>query len=358
VKAVAEQTHTAVPLLEVEDVRKSFPVRRDVSDLLRHRGRLQVVALDGVSATVNAHQTLGIVGESGCGKSTLAKTLVRLVEPDSGAIRFRDQDVVRAGSEELRGLRRAMQIVYQDPYSSLNPRLTVQEAILEPIRVHKLVPQSQLADRLAELLTQVGLPERIGRRRPRELSGGQRQRVAIARALAAQPELLIADEVVSALDVSIQAQVLNVLIEMQRDLHLAMVFISHNLPVVGHVAENVAVMYLGRVVEYGPTAQVFSEPAHPYTEALLNARPSRTRRSREAVAVRGEIPSALRIPSGCRFRARCPLAQPICAEVDPPPIELGNGHRSWCHVLPARRLAGDASSAPRRQSLFTSLKDL
>ena len=324
-------------LLEIEDVRKSFLLRRGLVDLARRREPLRLVALDGVSASVRAHQTLGIVGESGCGKSTLAKTIVRLVEPDAGAIRFHGRNVLEAHGEELRHLRRQMQIVYQDPYSSLNPRLAVGEAILEPALVHKLIPREEHERRLAELLEQVGLPSRIPKRRPRQLSGGQRQRVAIARALAAGPELLIADEVVSALDVSIQAQVLNVLIDMQRDLQLAMIFISHNLPVVGHIAENVAVMYLGRIVEYGPTMTVFAQPAHPYTAALLAARPSRTRRSRDLVAVRGEIPSPLRIPQGCRFRTRCPIAEPICAEIDPPPVELSPGHNSWCHVLPSRQ---------------------
>jgi oligopeptide/dipeptide ABC transporter ATP-binding protein len=294
--------------------------------------------LDGVSASVRHHRTLGIVGESGSGKSTLAKSIVRLIEPDGGSIRFHGKDVLGAGRDELRHFRRLVQIVYQDPYSSLNPRLTVGTAILEPARVHGLVDKAGEKRRLAELLDQVGLAQRLGDRRPRALSGGQRQRVAIARALATEPEVLIADEVVSALDVSIQAQVLNLLTEMQRELGMTMIFISHNLPVVGHIADDVAVMYLGRIVEYGPTAEVFARPAHPYTAALLAAQPSRGRRLREKVAVKGEIPSPLNIPKGCRFRTRCPLAQPVCQEIDPPRVDVSPSHGSWCHVLPAAHL--------------------
>jgi peptide/nickel transport system ATP-binding protein len=322
-------------LLEVVGVRKAFPVRRQLSDAARRRPAPRLVALDGVSAGVGAKRTLGIVGESGSGKSTLAKSIVRLVEPDEGSINFGGKDVLQANREELRRFRRLVQIVYQDPYSSLNPRLTVGTAILEPARVHGLIHKEAEARRLAELLDQVGLPHRIADRRPRSLSGGQRQRVAIARALATEPEVLIADEVVSALDVSIQAQVLNLLIEMQRELGLTMIFISHNLPVVGHVADDVAVMYLGRIVEVGPVREVFSRPAHPYTAALLAAQPSRERRVREKVAVKGEIPSPLNIPRGCRFRTRCPLAQAICAEIDPPRVDVSSTHGAWCHFAPS-----------------------
>jgi len=302
-----------------------------------------------VSLSLAANETLGIVGESGSGKSTLAKAIVRLVEPDAGSIRFRGQEVLSADREQLRRIRRLVQLVYQDPYSSLNPRLTIGEAIMEPALVHKLVDKGGREQRLAELLDQVGLARKLAGRRPRALSGGQRQRVAIARALATQPEVLIADEVTSALDVSIQAQILNLLTEMQRELGLTMIFISHNLPLVGHVADDVAVMYLGRIVEYGPTAQVFSRPAHPYTAALLAAQPARERRERKKEAVKGEIPSALSIPTGCRFRTRCPLAQPICEAIDPPRVDVSASHGSWCHVMPVARpepASGDGSPDP------------
>ena len=324
-------------VLRFTDVRKSFAPRRRLGDAARGRPAPRLVALDGVSGVVQQDRTLGIVGESGSGKSTLAKALVRLVAPDAGSIRFRDREILTARPEELRRVRRQVQLIYQDPYSSLNPRVAVGDAIIEAATVHGLVSRADRNRRLGELLDQVGLPGAVGDRHPRALSGGQRQRVAIARALATEPEVLIADEVTSALDVSVQAQILNLLTSMQRELGLTMVVISHNLPLVGHVSDEVAVMYLGRIVEQGPTAEVFRRPAHPYTVALLSAQPGRERRSRDRVAVKGEIPSPFAIPTGCRFRTRCPIAQPICEAVDPPRIEVSPDHGSWCHVLPGRR---------------------
>jgi oligopeptide transport system ATP-binding protein len=322
------------PILVIEDVRKAFGARLALGEVLRGSPPPRLVALDGVSASVHRNRTLGIVGESGSGKTTLAKAIVRLVEPDGGSIRFKGQEILTANGAELRRIRRLVQLVYQDPYSSLNPRLKAADAILEPAEVHGLIGKKERERRLRELLEQVGLPEKAANRRPRSMSGGQRQRVAIARALATQPEVLIADEVTSALDVSIQAQILNLLTEMQRELGLTMIFISHDLPLVGHVADDVAVMYLGRIVEYGPTAQIFSQPAHPYTAALLAAQPARGR-SRHRAAVKGEIPSAFEIPTGCRFRTRCPIAQPICHEIDPPRTDVSEIHGSWCHFAPA-----------------------
>jgi oligopeptide/dipeptide ABC transporter ATP-binding protein len=326
-----------VPLLEVVDVRKTYAGHRSLVDIARRRPVPRMAAVDGVSFGLMANRTLGLVGESGSGKSTLAKAIVRLVDSDSGEIRFGGTDVLGAGREELRNLRRAMQLVYQDPSSSLNPYMPAGKAIMEAARVHDQVGPAGEEARLQELLEQVRLPKEIADRRPRALSGGQKQRVAIARALATRPEVIIADEITSALDAPVQARILNLLLEMQRETGLTMLVISHDLPLVGHIADEVAVMYLGRVVEAGPVAEVFGNPAHPYTVALLEAQPSRRRRGRSSTAVEGEIPSAFELPSGCRFRSRCPLAQEICAEIDPAPQALSATHKSWCHVLPARR---------------------
>lgn len=322
----------STPLLSVSDLSKSFPARRDVFDVLRGR-RPALRALDDVSLTVGVNETIGIVGESGSGKSTLAKCLVRLHEPDAGEITFSSTDVRAARGKEFAEVRRSMQMIYQDPYSSLNPLMTVGRAVSEPAVVHRLVPEGQSASRYAgELLELVGLPGYVASRRPSQLSGGQRQRVAIARAMAVRPQLLIADEPVSALDVSIQAQVLDLFGRIRVEQGVSMMIIAHQLSVVAQVAQTVAVMYLGRIVEVGPTASVFSRPSHPYTVALLEAQPGRHRRGqRRRPALEGEIPSPLNVPSGCRFRTRCPMAQEICKEVDPAPVDVAPDHRSWCH---------------------------
>jgi oligopeptide/dipeptide ABC transporter ATP-binding protein len=320
------------PLLAITDLRVTFPTRRSLRDIVRFQRPPRLIALDGVSIAVPTHGTVGVVGESGSGKSTLAKAVVRLVEPESGSIHFDGTDLLRANGRELRDIRRRLQMVYQDPYSSLNPRLRVGETIMEPAKVHGLVARDRASARLAELMDQVGLAQKIASRLPRELSGGQRQRVAIARALACEPRLLIADEVVSALDVSIQAQILNLFADLQRELGLTMVFIAHQLPVVAHIADHVAVMYLGRIVEYGPCESVFNNPQHPYTAALLAAQPSRARRGPRTPALSGEIPSPLAIPDGCRFRTRCPHALPHCAAKDPEPRRVGESHHAWCHL--------------------------
>jgi oligopeptide/dipeptide ABC transporter ATP-binding protein len=296
----------------------------------------RVVALDGVSVAVATREVVGLVGESGSGKTTLARCLVRLIEADSGQVAFDGWDVFGANASELRRIRRRMQLIYQDPYSSLNPRLRVGEAIGEPARVHGLVrDRTAQAALVGELLDAVGLSRGDAQRFPRELSGGQRQRVAIARALAVQPELLIADECVSALDVSVQAQILNLLGSLSQDRELAMIFISHQLAVIAQIAQRVAIMYLGRIVEIGDTAEVFVAPKHPYTALLLAAHPSvEAPTHRRSPAFRGEIPSPDDIPEGCRFRSRCPYSEAICAEVDPPAVDLGGGHLSWCHIVP------------------------
>ncbi len=325
-------------LLIARDLTKSFVMSGGLRAGLRRQQRRRIVALDGVSLHVGTQEVLGLVGESGSGKTTLARCLVRLVEPDGGEASFRGQNLFGSTARELRTIRRHMQLIYQDPYSSLNPRLRVGEAIAEPARVHQLVRgRKEEASLVAGLLDAVGLSRNDAFRRPREMSGGQRQRVAIARALAVQPDLLIADEAVSALDVSVQAQILNLFGTLSRDRHLAMIFISHQLAVVAQIAQRVAIMYLGRIVEVGETADVFTAPKHPYTALLLAAHPTiDAPKGRRSPALQGEIPSPDDIPKGCRFRSRCNLAQAICSEVDPPPVEVGNGHLSWCHILPKR----------------------
>ena len=331
---------SAEAILRVERLSKTFEARRDLRDIV-HRRRRVLVAIDGVSFELRARQALGVVGESGSGKSTLAKCLVRLEEPDSGTVTLDGRDVRAARGAELASVRRSMQLIYQDPYSSLNPLMTVGQAISEPAVVHGIVPAGRTVDDwTSESLDLVGLPASISRRRPSQLSGGQRQRVAIARAMAVRPDLLIADEPVSALDVSIQAQILNLFARLRADQGLAMIFISHQLGVVAHMADVIMVMYLGRIVESGPAQTVFRHPAHPYTVGLLESQPGFHRRSQRRAALKGEIPSPLNIPSGCRFRTRCPMAQAICATVDPPQVELGTGHFSWCHFpsdVPAAR---------------------
>jgi oligopeptide/dipeptide ABC transporter ATP-binding protein len=331
-------------LLVLRGVSKAFPMRRSPLATLTRRPAPQLVALDGVSLDVDTHEIVGVVGESGSGKSTLAKCLVRLVEPDAGTMRFRSQDLASLRGSALAQARRQMQMVYQDPYSSLNPLMSVRAAIAEPARVHGLAERADEAERVRAALEMVGLAPQIAERRPRELSGGQRQRVAIARAMAVRPELLLADEAVSALDVSIQAQILNLFASLRDEHGVAIVFIAHNLSVVAYIADRVNVMYLGAIVESGPTAQVFAAPGHPYTAALLSAQPGRHRRLREATPVlRSEIPSPLDIPSGCRFRTRCPLAREVCAELPPPAVELGDGRIARCHF--ADEVAAGATAA-------------
>jgi oligopeptide transport system ATP-binding protein len=322
----------AEPILSVRNLSKAFVGRRDVSEKLR-REKPRLVAVDDVSFDLRAHQAIGVVGESGSGKSTIAKCLVRLIEPDAGSITYRSTDVLAAGPKELSQIRRAMQLIYQDPYSSLNPLMSVEKAVAEPAEVHGLIPEGRSAGQFAaEMLELVGLAPSIGSRRPSQLSGGQRQRVAIARAMAIRPELLIADEPVSALDVSIQAQVLNLFEKLRAEQGVAIIMIAHQLGVVAQLADTLLVMYLFRIVESVPAQRIFSAPGHPYTAALLKSQPGPHRRGqRHGPALEGEIPSPLNIPSACRFRTRCPMAQDICAEVDPPPIDLGDGQKSWCH---------------------------
>jgi oligopeptide transport system ATP-binding protein len=319
-------------LLRVDALSKSFDVRARGARVSGRRAASRLTALDGVSLELASGRVLGLVGESGSGKSTLAKCLVRLIEPDGGRMLYRGRDVSAARGAQLMAVRRAMQLIYQNPYASLNPLIDAGEAIAEPAWVHGLIERRERRSFAKEMLQLVGLSPGIAARRPAELSGGERQRVAIARAMAVQPEILIADEAVSSLDVSAQAQILDLLGSLRKDRGVGILLISHQLPIVSQLADTVAVMYLGRVVELGPAARVFAAPGHPYTVALLAAQPGAHRRGQRRVpALHGEIPSPLAIPSGCRFRTRCPRAEAICAAVDPPRVELGAGHSAWCH---------------------------
>lgn len=321
-------------LLQVDSLYKYYEGKASFIDLIRGKPRPRLVALDGISLTLGPNEVLGLVGESGSGKSTTARCIVGLERPDRGTVVFDGQEVLTASSEALRQIRRDMQMIYQDPYSSLNPRMSVRTAISEPALVHGLVDKAGAEGLVLELLERVGLPPTIANLRPRALSGGQRQRIAIARALALKPRVIIADEAVSALDVSIQAQILNLFGELIRDLGLGMIFIAHQLSVIAQLSDRVAIMYLGRIVETGPTVAIFSNPRHPYTGALLEAHPRVEVGKKQEPALKGEIPSPYAIPRGCRFNTRCKFAEDRCFEIDPPPTQLSPGHYAWCHVLP------------------------
>jgi oligopeptide/dipeptide ABC transporter ATP-binding protein len=324
-------------LLEVRGLTKTFALHRPMLDALARKPRLFVHALNGISFEVRRGETLGIVGESGCGKSTLARCLVRLIEPDSGTIVYDGADVRALAGADRRGFNRRVQMIFQDPYSSLNPRMTVRETLTEALHVHRLRPAAEIPDRIAELIDLVRLPQDALDRYPHEFSGGQRQRIGIARALSVEPKCLIADELVSALDVSVQAQVINLLLELQERLELTVLFVAHDLRLVRHISHRVAVMYLGRIVELERTERLFSAPRHPYTQALLAAAPELdpTRRSRTA-AVRGELPSPVAIPPGCPFHPRCPHAFEPCDHLRPELVEHDGGLVA-CHLATQER---------------------
>jgi peptide/nickel transport system ATP-binding protein/oligopeptide transport system ATP-binding protein len=326
-------------LLEVTDLTKHFPVTKGI--LLRHQIGT-VKAVDGVSFSVDRGETVALVGESGCGKSTTARAVLRLIEPTSGSVRFEGEELADVDTDRLRALRREMQIVFQDPYASLNPRMTVRNILTEPYKIHGIDPGS----RVQELLALVGLAPEHENRYPHEFSGGQRQRVGIARAIALDPKLVVCDEPVSALDVSIQAQVLNLLEDIQDRLGLAYLFIAHDLSVVRHIADRVCVMYLGAIVEDAATDEVFENPSHPYTQALISAVPvadPRVERHRSPILLTGDVPSPLNPPSGCRFRTRCPkfandlteAERQRCIDEPPPLVDHGSGHAAACHYAEA-----------------------
>jgi oligopeptide/dipeptide ABC transporter ATP-binding protein len=316
-------------LVEVRDLRKYF-TQGSVF------GKAVVKAVDGVNLTVQEGSTLGLVGESGCGKTTVGRTILRLIEPTAGKIMFDGRDISSADNREMKKLRSAMQIVFQDPFSSLNPRMTVEKIVSEPLTTHTSLRGADLRDRVSHLVEIVGLQVEHLKRYPHEFSGGQRQRIAIARAIALNPRFLILDEPTSSLDVSVQAQIINLLRELQSTYHMTYLFISHNLNVVHHVSNRISVMYLGKIVEEGPVTGVFENPKHPYTQGLISAIPVvQPRRTKKEIMILGDVPSPAHPPSGCRFHPRCPIAADLCKEKEPLLKEIEGDRSAACHFVKA-----------------------
>jgi oligopeptide/dipeptide ABC transporter ATP-binding protein len=320
------------PILEVRDLVKRFPVAGGFAGFFGRKN--EVHAVDGVSFDIHKSEAFGLVGESGCGKSTTGKLIVRLLEPTSGSIFFDDQDISQLSGRVLKEMRRNLQIIFQNPYSSLDPRWSIERSLSEPLITHNIVSKRQVKERIAELLRTVGLDPDYMYRYPHQFSGGQTQRIGLARALAVNPALLVADEPVSALDVSVQAQILNLMQDLQEASELSILFISHDLSVVRYLSDRVGVMYLGKLVEMAPVEELFANPAHPYTQVLLSAIPVPSiRRKRQPIILEGEVPSPIHPPSHCRFRTRCPHVMDICAEIDPPVVNMGNDHVVACHLV-------------------------
>jgi peptide/nickel transport system ATP-binding protein/oligopeptide transport system ATP-binding protein len=320
-------THNQHELVQVKNLVKYFPVRGG----LLQRVVAWVQAVDDVSFTVRTGETLGLVGESGCGKTTVGRSMLRLIEPSSGEVVFDDIDVLSLRGKELKSIRRNMQIIFQDPYASLDPRIPVGESIAEGLRIHRIGSPKEQNDMVIETLRRVGLEDYHARRYPHEFSGGQRQRIGIARAIALRPKFIVADEPVSALDVSIQSQVLNILKDLQEEFGLTYLFIAHNLSVVEHISDRVAVMYLGKIVEMAWREELYCNPLHPYTQALMSAIPiPDPSLRRERVILQGDVPSPLNPPSGCRFHPRCPVALQVCSHQEPPLVEVAPDHQAAC----------------------------
>ena len=317
-------------ILEVRNLRKCFPIKKTFTGKVTQ----ELVAVDNVSFKLMPGETLGIVGESGCGKTTLGRTILKLHEANGGQIIFEGKDITNLKLSKMREIRKRMQIIFQDPYSSLPPRSTVGGILSEPVEVHKIVPKSQIKDYVLDLMDKCGLRDYYYERYPHEFSGGQRQRICIARALSVNPKLVICDEPVSALDVSIQAQIINLLKKLQQEMNLTYLFISHDLSVVKFISDKIGVMYLGSMVEFGTKDDIFSNPLHPYTQALFSAIPQPDPDVKmNRIILKGDIPSPANPPKGCRFHTRCPKAMPICSEIAPEYRDFGNGHCAACHLL-------------------------
>ena len=325
---MAENSNSNETLVRIQNLKKYFPVRSGIMQ----RVVAQVLAVDDVSFDIHRGETLGLVGESGCGKTTVGRTMLRLIEPTAGSAIYNGRDIFKLKSNEVKAIRRDMQIIFQDPYASLDPRVPIGESVMEGLHIHHIGTKAERVDIMMETLKKVGLETYHARRFPHEFSGGQRQRIGIARALALRPKFLVCDEPVSALDVSIQSQVLNILKDLQQEFGLTYLFIAHNLSVVEHISDRVAVMYLGKMAELADRDELYRSPLHPYTQALMSAIPvADPKLKRKRLILKGDVPSPLRPPSGCRFHPRCPVAQEICSQKEPEFRELKPGHLVACH---------------------------